>query len=73
MGLRDLPQAFGDLLQRASPQQVSAYLRRLVEEFDCTSGGSWLYLEVDPGFPWANVKAMFETAIELRGENHQLS
>jgi hypothetical protein len=56
----------GDLMQRASPQQVRDYLLRLVDEFDCLSGGSWLYLEVDPGFPWANVEAMFETAIELR-------
>jgi hypothetical protein len=45
---------------------VREYIRRLVEEFDCLSGGSWLYLEVDPGFPWANVQAMFETAMELR-------
>jgi hypothetical protein len=37
-----------------------------VEEFDCLSGGAWLYLEVDPGFPWDNVRAMFETAMELR-------
>lgn len=56
----------GELMQRATPQQVRAYLLRLVEEFDSLSGGSWLYLEVDPGFPWANVKVMFETAQELR-------
>jgi hypothetical protein len=37
-----------------------------VNEFDCLSGGSWLYLEIDPGFPWANVRALFETAMELR-------
>jgi hypothetical protein len=57
----------GDLLQRATPGQVRAYLLRLMEEFDCLSGGSWLYLEVDPGFPWENVKAMYETTLELRG------
>jgi uroporphyrinogen-III decarboxylase len=56
----------GELLQRATPQQVRSYILRLVEEFDCMSGGSWLYLEVDPGFPWENIKAMFETAMELR-------
>jgi hypothetical protein len=38
----------------------------LVEVFDCLAGGSWMYLEVDPGFPWANVQALFETAAELR-------
>jgi hypothetical protein len=56
----------GELMQRASPQAVREYLLRLVEEFDCLSGGAWLYLEVDPGFPWDNVRAMFETAMELR-------
>lgn len=56
----------GELLQRAAPQEVRSYLLNLVEEFDCLSGGSWLYLEVDPGFPWENVKTMYETALELR-------
>jgi uroporphyrinogen decarboxylase len=56
----------GDLMQRAHPTQVREYLLRLVETFDCTAGGSWLYLEVDPGFAWENVKVMFETAMELR-------
>jgi hypothetical protein len=58
----------GELLQRATPQQVRDYLLRLVDEFSCLDGGAWLYLEVDPGFPWANVKAMFETALELRNK-----
>jgi hypothetical protein len=57
----------GELMQRATPQQVRDYILRLVDEFDTFNGGSWLYLEVDPGFPWENVQAMYETAIELRG------
>ena len=57
----------GNLLQRATPQEVRAYMLRLVEEFDCLAGGAWLYLEVDPGFPWENVRAMYETTLELRG------
>jgi uroporphyrinogen decarboxylase len=56
----------GELLQRATPGQVRDYLLRLVETFDVLSGGSWLYLEVDPGFPWENVQAMFKTVIGLR-------
>jgi uroporphyrinogen decarboxylase len=56
----------GHLMQRATPQQVREYILRFMDEFDCLSGGSWLYLEVDPGFPWKNVQALFETAIELR-------
>lgn len=56
----------GTLMQRATPLQVHDYVLRLVDEFDCLSGGSWLYLEVDPGFPWENVVALFETAMQLR-------
>jgi len=56
----------GDLMQLASPGQVRDYLLRVVEEFQTRSGGSILYLEVDPNFPWKNVEALFETAQELR-------
>jgi len=56
----------GELMQRGTPQQVRSYLLRLVDEFECLSGGSWLYLEIDPGFPWPNVQALFETAMQLR-------
>ena len=53
-------------MQRGTPQDVRAAVLELVDTFDCLSGGSWLYLEVDPGFPWENVRALFETAMELR-------
>lgn len=56
----------GELMQRSSPLQVREYLQRLVEEFNCLAGGSWLYLEVDPGFTWPNVQAMFKTVMEMR-------
>ena len=56
----------GELMQRGTPARVRDHVLRLVEEFDCLHGGAWLYLEVDPGFPWANVEAMFETALALR-------
>lgn len=56
----------GDLMQRMTPDQVRSYVLQLVEDFDTPSGGSILYLEVDPGFPWPNVRALFDTAMELR-------
>ena len=56
----------GDLMQRAGPEDVRAYVHRLVETFDTVHGGSWLFIEIDPGFPYANVEALFETAMELR-------
>lgn len=57
----------GDLMQRGTPAQVRDYILRLIDIFGTNAGGSWLYLEVDPGFPWENVRAMYETAFELRG------
>ena len=56
----------GSLMQRGTPGDVRAYVHNLVDTFDPLSGGSWLYIEIDPGFPWENVKALFETAMELR-------
>jgi len=59
----------GDLMQRGKPAEIREYLHRLLETFRAGEGGSWLYLEVDPGFPWENVVALFEAAMELRGES----
>jgi len=56
----------GDLMQTASPQQVRDYIPRLLDNFQTASGGSWLYLEVDPGFKWENIQALFECAMKLR-------
>ena len=47
---------------------LRAYFIRLVEEFDCLSGGAWLYLEVDPGFPWPNENTCFVMIVAPRGE-----
>ncbi|MDD4892260.1 MAG: uroporphyrinogen decarboxylase family protein [Phycisphaerae bacterium] len=56
----------GDLMQHGSPTQVRDYVRRLIDECATLQGGSILYLEVDPNFPWPNVVALFETAAKLR-------
>ena len=56
----------GDLMQRGTPTQVRDYVLRLLDLFDTAHGGSWLYLEVDPGFPWKNVEALFGVAQEVR-------
>jgi hypothetical protein len=57
----------GDLMQRGTPTGVRAYVHDLCETFGTLDGGSWLYIEIDPGFPFENVRALFETAMELRG------
>lgn len=56
----------GELMQHGTTQQVRDYLPRLLENFDSANGGSWLYLEVDPGFKWECIEALFEAAIALR-------
>ena len=56
----------GDLMQHGSPGQVRDYVLRLLDTFDTAHGGSWLFIEIDPGFPWANVEALFLAAMEVR-------
>ncbi len=56
----------GDLMQRGTPAQVRDHVLRLLEIFDTAHGGSWLYIEIDPGFPWENVEALFSVAAEVR-------
>ncbi len=55
----------GELMQRGTPSQIRDYVHRLVDIFDAAHGGSILYLEIDPGFPWQNVQALFEAAREV--------
>jgi hypothetical protein len=57
----------GDLMQRGTPAQIRDYVLRLLDTFDTAHGGSWLYVEIDPGFPWNNVEALFAVAREVRG------
>jgi uroporphyrinogen-III decarboxylase len=56
----------GELMQRAAPEQVRPYVERLIESFDTPAGGSWLYVEIDPGFRWENVQALFDVCRTLR-------
>ena len=58
----------GDLMQRGWPDQIRGYLARLFDVFDTAGGGSWLYVEIDPGFPFENVEALFDVAMRMRGQ-----
>jgi len=49
-----------------TPEQVRQHVHDLVAAFRPLEGGSWLYLEIDNGFPWENVEALFETVAEYR-------
>ena len=54
-------------MQRGTPEEIRAAVLRLLDVFDTANGGSWLYVEIDPGFPWRNVEALFRVAMEVRG------
>ncbi|MGA2478715.1 MAG: uroporphyrinogen decarboxylase family protein [Spirochaetia bacterium] len=56
----------GELMQHGTPRQVRDYVLRLLDTFDTAHGGSWLFIEIDPGFPWENVEALFAVAMEVR-------
>lgn len=56
----------GETMQRATPDDVRRHVYGLLEIFQTDRGGSWLYVEIDPGFPWENVKALMDLARELR-------
>jgi uroporphyrinogen-III decarboxylase len=55
----------GELMQRGTPAAVRRHVHELVKEFGTAFGGSWLYLEIDPGFPWENVVALVDVVREL--------
>ncbi len=57
----------GDLMTRGTPDQVRRAVHELVETFQAAGGGAWLYVEIDSGFPFDNVRALIETIGELRG------
>jgi uroporphyrinogen-III decarboxylase len=57
----------GDLMQHASPEAVRAEVRRLADEFRVAEGGGWFYVEIDAGFPLANVEALIAEIGALRG------
>jgi hypothetical protein len=60
----------GNLMQHGTPREVRDYIPRLLDVFDTASGGAWLYLEIDPGFKWENIQALFECAMSLCGDRN---
>ena len=58
----------GHLMQHGSPGEIRDYVLRLLDTFDTARGGSWLFIEIDPGFPWVNVEALFSVAMEVRAQ-----
>ncbi|NPV45787.1 MAG: hypothetical protein HPY69_02415 [Armatimonadetes bacterium] len=49
-----------------TPEAVTKHVDDLVAAFRPQEGGSWLYIEIDNGFPWENVEALFEAVRKYR-------
>lgn len=54
------------LMTRGTPKEIEEAIDRLVEIFRPQGGGSWFYVEIDNGFPFDNVKALFEVIGKYR-------
>ena len=54
------------LMTFGSPEAIRRYVAHLAGLFRRPDGGAWWYLEVDPGFPWENVEALFAAVNEHR-------
>lgn len=54
------------LMTFGTPAQVTRHVDDLVATFRPQEGGSWLYVEIDNGFPLANVEALFAAVARYR-------
>ena len=41
-------------------------INRIADIFRVREGGSWFHIEIDNGFPYENIKALFEAVSEFR-------
>ena len=58
----------GELMTRSTPADVRHAVERLHDRFGAAGGGAWFYVEIEAGFPLANVSALIESIARLRGE-----
>jgi len=54
------------IMTHGTPEQVRRHVDDLAAAFRPQDGGSWFYLEIDNGFPWGNVAALFEAVAGYR-------
>ncbi|MCX6623490.1 MAG: hypothetical protein NTY38_20975 [Acidobacteria bacterium] len=57
----------GRLMVDSRPDEVRRYVEMLAGQFRPEQGGSWFYVEIDAGFPFANVEALTTSIAALRG------
>ncbi len=56
----------GHTLNFGSPDDVKKWVYDVSNDFEPKNGGSWYYIEIDDGFPFENIKALFEIIDQLR-------
>lgn len=56
----------GQVMNFGTPDDVKKWVTTVSEDFDIKRGGSWYYIEIDDGFKYENIKALFETMDRLR-------
>lgn len=56
----------GRLMIEGTPEDVRRAVHSLAGEFRTAEGGSWFYVEIDAGFPFANVEALTQTIGRFR-------
>ena len=56
----------GETMNFSSPGELREKVIETAELFDVKNGGGWFYIEVDDGFPYENIKTLFETINEIR-------
>ncbi|HIS59470.1 MAG TPA: hypothetical protein IAC17_03390 [Candidatus Faecousia faecipullorum] len=54
------------IMTRGKPEDVRNAVKRAAEAFDITNGGAWFYVEIDNGFPFENIQALFESIAPYR-------
>lgn len=55
-----------NVMTHGTPEQVRELVKREFETFKVMDGGAWFYIEVDNGFPFANIEALVETIAQYR-------
>ena len=55
-----------NIMTNGTPAQVRELAKREFDTFRMMEGGSWFYVEVDNGFPFANIEALVETIAQWR-------
>ena len=53
------------LMVTGTPDQVRLRVEEVSDVFNVRQGGAWFYIEIDDGFPFDNIKALFEAITRL--------